>query len=151
MKKYCLRMLFIAGCCVAFSLNVKAQVDSVKASKLKAQLVDTICTCVSQTDLSTVKTEEDIQTLMMKCFMGNGMGIFMDYATAAGIDFTNVDQMKEMGMQIGMTLTTKCPAFMKVAMKIAVSDSSQMKQMMQQYNNTETMPAQPKPAVPQKN
>jgi hypothetical protein len=150
MKKYCLRILFITGCFVAFSLNLKAQVDSVKAAKLRVQLVDTICTCVSQTDPNTIKNADDVQSLMMRCFMGSGMSIFMDYATAAGIDFTNVDQMKDMGMKIGMELTTKCPAFMKIAIK-AASDTTQMKQLMQQYNNTETMPAEPKPTVPQKN
>jgi len=131
MKKQLIKIFFLAVCFLSFYNNSQAQVDSAKAVKLKKELIDTICTCVSQIDTSALKTADDVQGVFMKCFMSNGMSIFMDYAAASGIDFTNMDQMQDIGKRLGIELTGSCPAFLKMAMKIA-SNSDELKKLMDQ-------------------
>lgn len=131
MIKKSLKAIFLVSSLFCFfASNAHAQVDSAKAVKLKAQLIDTICTCVSQVDTSTVKTAEDAQGVLMKCFMGNGMSLFMEYSTASGVEISDMSGMQNLVTKLGMELSLSCPAMIKLAMKIAQS-SDEYKQMMQ--------------------
>src|SRR5260221_12159289 len=108
MKKQIIRLLFLCSS-VLFVSNLYAQIDSAKAEKLKGELIETVCTCVSKSDTSKVKTADDVQGLLMQCFMSDGMSTFMDYASASGIDMSNMQQMQDWGKKVGIELTFKCP------------------------------------------
>lgn len=121
MKKV-FRTIFLAAACFLLHNASYAQVDTAKASKLRLQLEDSICTYVSQIDTGTIKSEEDIQTAMMKPFMnGNATVLFMNYILASGVDVTNTSQTEELGTRLGMELMGTCPAFMNLALKVAAS------------------------------
>jgi hypothetical protein len=126
MRKMYFKIFFLAtALSFIFTANVQAQADSLKAKAIKAELLDTICKCVTQTDLSTVKTAKDAQTVIAKCFMSDGLSLFMDYATATGADMTNTDQMQDMGKKIGMQLAQTCPAMLKIMMNMAEAESNE--------------------------
>ncbi len=150
MKKGLFRMFFIAACFM-FSLQSQAQVDSVKAEKIQGQLIDSICGCITKSDPSKIKTVEDIQNTMVQCGSSPQIQIlFMQYALAAGIDLTNPENLQTVMQSFSMNLAMKCPAMMTIMMNIS-KDPAQMQKVMDQYNKTETMPAESKPVVPQKN
>jgi hypothetical protein len=145
MKKQYFKVLFLVGSLFFFFAgNVQAQADSAKAAKLKVQLIDTICKCVSQMDTSGIKTSEDAQGVLMKCFMGNGMSLFMDYTTASGVDMSDMTAMQDLAKKIGIELTVSCPSMMKLAMKVA-KDSPEYQKMMQDGKDS-TQPAGKAPA-----
>jgi hypothetical protein len=141
MTKQSFRAIFLVGSLFFFFAgNVQAQVDSTKAVKLKAELIDTICKCVSQTDTSSIKTSEDAQGVLMKCFMGNGMSLFMDYTTASGVDMSDMNAMQDLAKKIGIELTVSCPSMMKLAMKVA-KDSPEYKKLMEDGSQPADKPA----------
>jgi len=131
MKKQHVGIFILFACGIIFSNHLNAQAvhaDSAKAAKLKSQLIDTVCSCVSKSDTSKVKTADDVQGLLMQCFMSDGMSVFMDYANASGIDLSNAEQLQEWGQKIGMELTLKCPTLVKLLMIIA-KDPNELKKL----------------------
>jgi hypothetical protein len=119
-----------------FSFAAKAQtdttktIDTTKANAIREKLITTICTCVSQKDPSSIKTADDVQALVMNCFMGDGLSLLMDYAKASGVDISNSDQMRAMGEKLGEELSLNCPTMMKMMMNV-VKDSTQYNKLMQ--------------------
>jgi len=139
MKKQFYKISILAiGLFFVFATNVTAQVDSLKAEKTKAVLMDSICSCLSQTDMSTIKTADDVQTLMQKCLMSNGM-LFMNFLTESGVDMSNMSSMQTVVENMMIEFAGKCPAMMKIAMVIA-KDSDEYKKMTQ-GNKDSTQPA----------
>jgi hypothetical protein len=116
-----------------FFTTINAQVDSAKAAKLQTQLADTICSCISKTDTSTIKSIDDVQTLFQRCFMTNGMGIFMDYCKASGTDVTDMNAMQELLTKMGMQLSMSCPAMMELTLKVV--KSGDYEKLMKQYKD----------------
>src|ERR1700741_3385585 len=116
-------VLFIV--CYFFACGANAQADTAKANQLQGKLVETICSCISQKDLSSIKSEDDVQSLITNCFMGgDGLSLIIDYAKASGVDISNSDQLSAMGEKIALELSLNCPAMMKVMINVA-KDSSQ--------------------------
>lgn len=115
-----------------FSFAAKAQTNTTntKADSIREKLITTICTCVSQKDPSSIKTADDVQALVMNCFMGDGLSLLMDYAKASGVDVSNSDQMRAMGEKLGEELSLNCPTMMKMMMNV-VKDSTQYNKLMQ--------------------
>jgi hypothetical protein len=140
-----MKRLFLFLVFTSFSGVIFAQADSVKLTQLKNKLIDTICTCMTQTDTTKLQTSDDIQTQMMSCFMTDGMGVFMEYLEATGIDISDSQQLQKLGQKIGIELSYKCPTVMKLMLRIA-KDSPELKQMMQGDNKSkmETMPSDKK-------
>ena len=140
MIRFMLVLIFIS-----FSGAIYAQADSIKLAQLKNKLIDTICTCMTQTDTSKLQTSDDIQTQMMSCFMTDGMGVFMEYLEATGVDISDTQQLQKLGQNIGIELSYKCPTVMKLMLRIA-KDSPELKQMMQgdDKSKMETMPSNKK-------
>jgi hypothetical protein len=131
MKKHSLVIVILFASLTIFSNDLCAQTaqpDSAKAEKLKAQLIDAVCTCISKSDTSKVKTADDVQGLLMQCFMSDGMSLFMDYASASGIDLTDTKKVQEWGQKIGMELTFKCPTLVKLLMNMA-KDPEELKKL----------------------
>jgi hypothetical protein len=149
MKKQYRRVIFLAGILFFFfTVNVTAQVDSVKAAKLEAQLTETVCKCISQADTSTIKSIDDVQTLFMKCFMGDGMNIFMDYCKASGTEMTDMNAMQDLVTKIGMQLSVNCPAMLALTLKVV--KSGDYEKLMQQYKDA-TQPSDNKTPPQNKN
>jgi hypothetical protein len=134
MKKQYFKVSFLAGILFfVFNVSAHAQVDSIKAAKLQEELADTICTCISQTDTSTIKTIDDVQALFMKCFMGNGMNIFMEYCKASGTEMSDMNAMQDVLTKIGMQLSINCPAMLELTLKVV--KSSDYEKLMQEYKD----------------
>lgn len=115
-----------------FSFATKAQTNTTnaKADSIREKLITTICSCVSQKDPSSIKTADDVQALVMNCFMGDGLSLLMDYAKASGVDISNSDQMRAMGEKLGEELSLNCPTMMKMMMNV-VKDTTQLNKLMQ--------------------
>jgi hypothetical protein len=136
MQKHFFKIFILIACFFSLHNNSYAQTDTAKASILRAQLEDTICTYVSQMDTSSIKTEEDVQNAMMKSFAnGNAMSMFMQYAVESGVDFTNPNASQELGTKLGMELMVKCPALMKLALKVAANEDPN--KLMEEYNKSQ--------------
>ncbi|UAY51632.1 hypothetical protein [Ferruginibacter albus] len=132
MKKLTVKIFFLLT--VVLSANSAfAQVDSAKAKVLRKQLLDTICTCISKIDKSTIKTTEDAQSAFLQCFVSDGMTLMMEYATAAGIDMTDNEKMEQWGKSLGIELAMKCPAFMQLMTKV-IQDPNELKKIMDEDN-----------------
>ena len=135
MKKCYKNLALVVLLSFLFSFAAKAQADTTKASDttqanaIRDKLITTICACVSQKDPSTIKTADDVQALVMNCFMGDGLSLLMDYAKASGIDVSNTDQMRSMGEKLGEELSLRCPTMMKMMMNV-VKDSTEYNKLM---------------------
>jgi hypothetical protein len=130
MKKCFKNLSLVVLVSFLFSFAAKAQTDTTKANAIREKLITTICTCVSQKDPSSIKTADDVQALVMNCFMGDGLSLLMDYAKASGVDVSNSDQMRAMGEKLGEELSLNCPVMMKMMMNV-VKDSTQYNKLMQ--------------------
>jgi hypothetical protein len=149
MKKTYLKVIFLAGILfLFFNTSINAQVDSVKAAKLQAELTETVCKCISQADTSTIKSIDDVQALFMKCFMGDGMNIFMDYCKASGTEMTDMNAMQDLVTKIGMQLSMNCPAMLTLTLK--VMKSGDYEKLMKQYKDA-TQPSDNKTPPQNKN
>jgi hypothetical protein len=135
MKKCYKNLALVVLLSFLFSFAAKAQADTTKANDttqanaIRDKLITTICACVSQKDPSTIKTADDVQALVMNCFMGDGLSLLMDYAKASGIDVSNTDQMRSMGEKLGEELSLRCPTMMKMMMNV-VKDSTEYNKLM---------------------
>jgi hypothetical protein len=132
MKKQWVKTIIAGSLFFFFAAGVHAQADSAKAAKLQSELADTVCKCISHTDTSTIKGADDIQGLFMKCFMGSGMGLFMDYSQASGVEMTDITGMQTLVTKMGADLYATCPAMLKIMTKMA-SDTAGYEKLMEQY------------------
>jgi hypothetical protein len=144
MKKYC-GVLFLAILLSAlFGYNVNAQVDSAKAERIKNQLIDSVCSCISKKDVSSIKTVDQAQALLMECFMGSGdgMSLFMDYLSASGIDMSDMAGMQAAGTKMATEFYSRCPALIQIMINVE-KDTTEMKKLMEQYKNLTTPSTEP--------
>jgi len=110
-----------------------AQVDSAKAAKAKEKLIDTLCSCISRTDPSTVKTAEDAQNVLIKCFSTDGLTQFVEYVQASGMDLTDTKALQDVGQKIGFELSLKCTALTKMIENVS-KDSGEFKKLIDAGN-----------------
>jgi hypothetical protein len=123
MKNHCFKISFVAiALFFIFTTTSHAQVDSVKAKVLKTQLLDTVCSCISSSDLTAIKNTGDLQTLLARCILGD-ISLFMDYMTATGSDMNNQAQMNEVGQKLGIEIVQTCPAMIKIVVNMAQEDT----------------------------
>lgn len=131
MKNNCFKIISITvSLFFALNINAQAQIDSANVAVLKTQLLDTVCTCISKSDLSNVKTNDQVQTLLISCLMGD-VNLFVNYITAIGGNLGNQSQMQEMGTKLGIDIMQSCPAMMTIVANMSQnmdqSDSSRIK------------------------
>lgn len=123
------RRLFLLILSVVSVTVANAQVDSAKAAQAKGKLIDTLCTCISKTDAATIKTADDAQNVLIKCFATDGMSDFVEYVTATGMDLTDTKALQEMGQKIGFELSLKCSSLTKMIENVS-KDSGEFKKLM---------------------
>lgn len=99
-----------------------AQADS---TRLKQQLLDTLCNCMSKKDTAAIKNGEDLQTAVMACFMTDGLNTFMDYAQSKGVDLNDEEGGRAIGQEIGKLLVVKCETFQKLMLRLVISGSKE--------------------------
>lgn len=94
------------------ALFISVQSFSQKAAKdtsTKGILMDSLCSCFGQKDLSAVKDMQGFQTEFMKCFMQPvSMNLFMKLAADRGIDMNDEESGKALGAEIGKEMFGKC-------------------------------------------
>ena len=101
-----------------FTTTSQAQVDSAKAKVLKAQLLDTVCRCISNSDISAIRNSMELQTVVAGCILGD-ISLFMDYMAAKGTDMNNQAQMNEEGQKLGIEIIQTCPVMIKIVINMA--------------------------------
>lgn len=107
---------------VLFASAASAQADS---TRLKQQLLDTLCSCMSKKDTASIKTGEDLQTAVMACFMSDGLSTFMDYAQSKGVDLNDEEGGRAIGQEIGKLLVVKCETFQKLMLRLVVNSGNE--------------------------
>lgn len=107
---------------VMFASAVSAQADS---TRLKQQLLDTLCSCMSKKDTASIKNGEDLQTAVMACFMSDGLSTFMDYAQSKGVDLNDEEGGRAIGQEIGKLLVVKCETFQKLMLRLVVNSGNE--------------------------
>jgi len=115
MKKFFFAFILLTG-----SLLAVAQTKTTKDL-----LLDTLCKCITakKEEIKNASTN-DIQKLVMGCFMSDGLELMMKYAEEKKIDFSNQEAMQKMGNGLGMELAKNCPAMMQIAMNSAIAEDS---------------------------
>ncbi|MBI1780523.1 MAG: hypothetical protein HYR66_04050 [Sphingobacteriales bacterium] len=101
---------------VFIAVNSFAQTDSTKKSR--QELIDSVCVCAAKQDTSLIKTKDDLQKLVLQCFMQR-MDIFLKAMQEENIDMTDAEAQKNYGQQLGMEMVMKCPVLLQLSVKVA--------------------------------
>ncbi|WP_345950845.1 hypothetical protein ABDD95_05225 [Mucilaginibacter sp. PAMB04274] len=100
---------------------LKAQTKPGPAEK---KLTDSICNCVNQVNVSSIKTTEAANAAIMDCFT-KYTSILMEIAEERKIEFTNDDAMSQIGTDIGKNLLKQnCSNFIKLSVISNKQDES---------------------------
>lgn len=104
---------------VLIALNSFAQSDSTKSTR-KA-LIDSVCACAAKQDTSQVKTKNDLQKVVMQCFMQR-MDMFVKIMQEENVDITDAKAQQDFGQQLGMEMVLQCPVLMQLSVKVAAQE-----------------------------
>ncbi|SDF21807.1 hypothetical protein SAMN05216464_114113 [Mucilaginibacter pineti] len=116
MKKY---LLLIAVCFLTICNHASAQTTPGPAQQ---KLLDSLCDGLTRIDLSKIKTKKAAYDAFMNCFAEHS-DLLIEVAKEENVDFTDKPAMHELGIAVGKNLLVhKCPAFMKIAIKMAKDD-----------------------------
>ncbi len=97
---------------ISFS-EINAQ--ETKKSAAFNSAVSSICNCLNKISYDSL-TKEVINKKFTECFTMSAMDKILDIATERGLDFTNKEQMREVGIELGKELITqKCDGYLKFA------------------------------------
>jgi len=99
---------------LAFAASAQTQ-----QSPAMKKITDSICNCLSKTDMSKISTKEEATNLFLNCFTQSG-SILIDLAQERHIDFSDEAAMNNLGEEIGKELLKEnCPNFMQLSVKMA--------------------------------
>lgn len=104
---------------VLIVFNASAQNDTTKNTR-KA-LIDTVCVCAGKQDTASIKSKDDLQNVVMKCFMQR-MDMFLQAMQEENVDLTDAEAQKQFGQQLGLELVMQCPVLMQLSVKIAAQE-----------------------------
>jgi hypothetical protein len=90
--------------------------DQHKITPIEQRMTDSLCGCVSKIDISKIATKEDAVAAYTNC-VGQHVDILTSLTEERHIEFTNIDAMRGLGMDLAKNLMRQnCPSFMKLSM-----------------------------------
>ena len=114
MKQFLLTLILIAGCAQLYGQN--APTGTEKA------ITDSICSCITKTDMSKVTTKEQATDVINTCFTKQ-MDLLTKLAAERHVEFTDGAAMRQLGENIGKNLVYEnCSVFIKLSMVLAGKD-----------------------------
>ncbi len=109
---------------VLIGLSAVAQSDTAELRKTATK----ICDCMNREPKSKMKTATDLQRVMQKCLMTDGLMDMMEIANKRGVQPTDQDGMKKIGIDLSLELVKiNCAAMVEFAM--ANNGGSNMEKM----------------------
>jgi hypothetical protein len=116
MKRY-LTVLILS---VFYAAALHAQTPAIGPAEKK--LTDSLCSCITHLDQSTIHTKKEATDAFMDCF-GKQSDMLVDVAKEKNVSMEDNAAMHDLGVEIGKNLLNeKCPGFMQLAVKMAQKD-----------------------------
>jgi hypothetical protein len=90
-----------------------------QAHLAEKQLSASICDCITHLDMDKIKSKSEASASFSDCFVKN-TGLMSKVAAERRVDSTDVDVMRQIGVDIGKDLVNEnCTAFTRLSLKIA--------------------------------